>query len=257
MMKISIKHKMKIFLSLIIVYASFFLTSHALAALLIIGEAKYLPDNNYYKLIYDNDVNGIPLTWLDFTCQKLPWYLTKDEWVYDLGASLEIALYPEYTSDIDWGVGWRLPLTVDGEFVKGYDGTTTGGYNITSSEMGQLFYDELNNIGSYDVNGQLNDWDDVLMNDTGPFDNLYLAFDGYWSDTTYSILGNCAWQFEMLTGFQSYLGKESYDLYGIAVHPGPVYARIPTIPIPATMLLLGAGLVVLAGLGGEKIFKKG
>jgi hypothetical protein len=62
----------------------------------------------------------------------------------------------------------------------------------------------------------------------------------------------------MLTGFQSYLGKETYDLYGIAVHPGPVYARIPTtIPEPTTMLLLSAGLIALAGLGRKKFFKKG
>jgi hypothetical protein len=145
-MKIYITHRIKFFLSLIIVSASFFLSSYALAGLLVIGEAKYFPDDNYYKLIYDNDVNGIPLTWLDFTFQKLPWYIAKNEWVDDLGESLEITLYPEYTSNINWMVGWRLPLTVDGEYVEGYDGTTTAGYNITTSEMGHLFYNELNNI---------------------------------------------------------------------------------------------------------------
>ena len=31
---------------------------------------------------------------------------------------------------------WRLPTTVDGPYVFGYNGTTTAGYNITSSEMG-------------------------------------------------------------------------------------------------------------------------
>ena len=33
---------------------------------------------------------------------------------------------------------WRLPKTVDGLFIWGYDGTTTGGYNITTSETYQF-----------------------------------------------------------------------------------------------------------------------
>jgi hypothetical protein len=41
---------------------------------------------------------------------------------------------------------WRLPTTVDGPYELGYDGTTTAGYNITSSEMGYMYYVNLGNL---------------------------------------------------------------------------------------------------------------
>ena len=40
---------------------------------------------------------------------------------------------------------WRLPTTVDGTYVYGYDGTTIAGYNITTSEMGDMYYVNLGN----------------------------------------------------------------------------------------------------------------
>jgi len=49
---------------------------------------------------------------------------------------------------------WRMPTAVDGQYVFGYDGTTTVGYNITSSELGYMYYDNLGNLGYCDTSGK-------------------------------------------------------------------------------------------------------
>lgn len=51
---------------------------------------------------------------------------------------------------------WRLPTHVDGQYVFGYDGTTTGGYNITTSEMGHMYYVnlEIRNRTLYEEEGK-------------------------------------------------------------------------------------------------------
>jgi len=228
----------------VVLVATFFSISHSAADLVVIGEAKYLLDGNCYKLIYDDDVNGTQLTWLDFTKERRNWYGQTDYWVDGLGQALEVTLYPEYSSTIDWTVGWRLPTTVDGQMVNGYDGTTTGGYNVTSSEMGHLFYEELNNMGARDINtGEYKTDEELALNDTGPFDNLIFSYDGYWSDTKYSGQDGVAWGFGMYTGFQG-IYPEGEGLYGIAVRPG----QVSMVPEPLTIFLLGFGLMGLAGI---------
>lgn len=68
------------------------------------------------------------------------------------GGVLAYNINPGYT--VTWNGNWRLPTTVDGPWVWGYDGTTTAGYNITTSEMGHLFYTELGNQGYYNTSGE-------------------------------------------------------------------------------------------------------
>ncbi len=50
---------------------------------------------------------------------------------------------------------WRLPTTIAGpnEFESGYDGTTNGGFNVKSSEMGYMYYVTLGNKGYYALDG--------------------------------------------------------------------------------------------------------
>lgn len=48
---------------------------------------------------------------------------------------------------------WRLPKTVDRPWSFGKDGTTTGGCNITTSEMGYMYYVNLGNKGFYATDG--------------------------------------------------------------------------------------------------------
>jgi hypothetical protein len=137
---------------------------------------------------------------------------------------------------------WRLPATVDGPYVTGYDGTTTGGYNITTSEMGYMYYENLGNLAFYgrDGTGPQPGWG---LSNTGPFINLNLQPYLYWSGTEYASLPVCAWYFSTRLGFQAYFGK-ALNVSAWAVRPGD---SLP-IPEPSTLLLLCAGLFGLAVL---------
>jgi hypothetical protein len=218
--------------------AIFLCFSAAHASLTVIGTATYLGET--YNLIYQDDGPNGPITWLDYSQSVNSWQ-TQVNWAsLELGPNLTVTLNPGYTSTIDWTTGWRLPTTVDGPNVYGWDGTTTGGFNITTSEMGYLYYTELGNLGSVDTDGNTIPSGNGLTN-TGPFENL-VKFT-YWSGTEYDTMTNDAWAF----AFQS--GRQEIDLKGnrfyvMAVHDGVVSA----VPIPGAIWLLGPCLVGLAGL---------
>ena len=91
------------------------------------------------RLIYDSDLN---ITWYDYTRSGDTWQ-NQVNWADALSVTFGGNTYTD----------WRMPTTVDGPYVYGYDGTTIGGFNITSSEMGHLFYTELGNDGLYDTFG--------------------------------------------------------------------------------------------------------
>ncbi|MDH4233346.1 MAG: PEP-CTERM sorting domain-containing protein [Nitrospirota bacterium] len=139
---------------------------------------------------------------------------------------------------------WRLPTTVDGEYVWGYNGTTTAGYNITSSEMGHLFYTELLNKGYYTPTGACL-YDDLFKNvglkNTGDFQNLQNV--AYWSSTTYLGSTNAAWKFSNYDGGQ-YDNDQIEGLYAIAVRPGDV--AVAVAPEPISMVLFGTGGIFMA-----------
>ncbi len=97
------------------------------------------PDSLGNKLIYD-DVQDI--TWYDFTNAKNSW-ANQVAWAEGLSINLGGEILDE----------WRLPSMVDGSYEYGYDGSTTAGYNITTSEMGHLFYVGLGNPGRRDTSG--------------------------------------------------------------------------------------------------------
>ncbi len=168
------------------------------------------------RLIYDSDLN---ITWYDYT--KSPDLLQSQiNWASGLTVNFGGTIFDD----------WRLPTSVFGPWGFSYDGTTTGGYNITSSEMGHLFYVGLGNAGEYDIYGNLTgctSGSTFCLTNTGGFQHLTTGT--YFSGTRYSephISG--AWVFVFGSGYQYPVsGYPQYQgsLKALAVRSGDV---VPT-----------------------------
>lgn len=130
---------------------------------------------------------------------------------------------------------WRLPTS-----------TFPGGYNNTTSEMGYMYYMNMGGTSSFPGMNFI----DGETGETRSFQNLQHSFsEYYWSGTEY-IYPEVAFDFCFEDGFQ-YDDSKFVEQYAWAVRPGDS----APVPEPASIILLGFGLVGLAGSGRKK-FKK-
>lgn len=208
----------------------------------------WLQDANYAKTSgYDSD--GV-MTWSE-----------ADAWARQL-------VYGGYSN-------WRLasarlqsppisPSSFMVDDVQFYDGSWDIGYNITRSELGHMFYNNLNNLPDYEyyelfldgvetdptlIGLQNTAFIDGVDGDTVSFINVQAG--DYWYQEEYSDGSNIlyAWYFGMDSGDQWNRGYQDlwFDaaMYSWAVRDGDV----STVPVPTAAWLFGSALLGLLGWG--------
>jgi len=229
----------------------FLITYSSNATLITIGTATY--QDYEYNLIMDENSPFGSIVWLDYTSDRNT-QNAQQNWASTLNDpnTLSYNIFSQY--NIKWNSDWRLPYGLDGSIYasdgsidEGYDGTTTSGYKIISSELGYLYYVSLKNNGTRNVYGDFSYPD---PHNSGDFQNLkWLKEDSnYWFNTKYSYTDfDVSWYLNLWYGRQS-ISYSHYNYNAIAVRS----AYFAPIPEPSTIILFGLGLLGLAGVSRKK-----
>lgn len=237
------KYVLRLFL-LIPLFPIVSIPSPALATLLTVGTATY--NGQSYNLIHSADSPFGAITWLDYSNGTNSDHNNPGGWFLpNLESSISVELLPEYSSNVNWASGWRLPMTDVGSTISGFVGDPdddgifdyTYGYNLSNSELGYLFYEELGNVGRKEADGDSLPWGEFGLINTGIFENLNANW--YWSETNNTSSADRNWAFDMRDGYQGLPPYSSYK-YEIAVMPGEI--QTAPVPEPSTILLVGLGL---------------
>jgi hypothetical protein len=197
----------------------------------------WVGDGAHSGLVYDADQE---LTWLqDANYAQTSGYDSDGFMTWD--ASVDWAEQLVFGGWDDWRLWSVTDLGNDG-CNDSYFGTDCG-YNIdtSTSELGHLWYETLGNLAYYDTSGSGPQTDWGLQN-TGPFQNFDNSY--YWSGTEYAPDSDFAWSFNAINGQQD----SFYIINGLkawAVRPGQIDVAEP-VPTPATLWLVGAGLLGLS-----------
>lgn len=234
------------------------------ASLTIIGSASY--NGEQYNLIWDDDNNGKSVVWLDYTSLYNPAtgtnYNDQMQWASNLNTEItNITISQGY--NVQWQSGWRLPDTKLGVSSWNYDqynpdfyngsGVNSTGFNIATSELGHLYYTELQNPGQITQSGQIQITGQTsFVLNTGDFDNL-TVLGAYWSATQADQYqgNNTAYIFQMYGGYQSLGFSDYYQNNAIALREANVTITSP-VPIPSALLLLGSALTGLTAATRRK-----
>jgi len=204
------------------------------------------------QAVYDTDLN---ITWLANTKlavsqtfgvtgidgNGLMSWATATSWITAMNASnsgngylgiknwrLPNTLQPDATCGSQFNPGTGLPL-------QGF------GSNCTGSEMGHLFYNELNLTANSSVFGA----DPVQL---AKFNNS-IDSSVYWSGTEFASDQTSAWTFSFNVGFQG-TDLKTQNLFAWPVRSGDV--GLSSVPVPATVWLMGSGLIGLLGVARRK-----
>ena len=145
--------------------------------------------------------------------------------------------------DVNDVTGWRLPNAIQPdatcdtqtELSPGLIGSS--GFNCTGSEMGNLFYNVLDNSSG-------------SLSNAGPFTDIQSR---YWTGTSvphpYIVMG-----FDMSNGEQGFYDYfESFPSVKSTENVWAVYdGDVSAVPVPAAVWLFGSGLICMIGLTSRK-----
>lgn len=154
--------------------------------------------NNGNNLVYDTDRN---ITWYNPNLSAMSW---------------DQAMAWAESLTVGGVTGWRLPSAFNEDGSYPYHG-----YGVVESELGHLYYEELNN-SAYGP-----------LTNTEPFANLQPVI--YWSSTVTTQYAGNAFAFNFNTGEQGHANKNlTTSFSAMAVHSG----NVGTPPVPIAEVII-------------------